>query len=434
VGRQGHTVATFGLMSLVGCGLPPTAVDPASGFLNDPAFARAEMIASLVNPDNGYSSLRLAHYATGSAGDWDRLPEWNPLAEPIAAGELDTPGGASPDQLSSRAAPLALPPSVRSLDDPALVALGQAAFERYPMQLAQFLSVALTSRAAAAQYGLWIDETRGVGGLVRARMADGSGALALTCSSCHASSGAGGMSPGVPNAKLDLGAAILEAQGIPPSFSQDPYAAWGSGRVDVTTAGGTEPARIPDLRPVRWLTYLQQDATLRVRDVTTLAIRIETLIVTSGNEQVRPPRIIALALAAYVESLAASLPSSAAAATASPNGASVFQSACAGCHAPAGLTGPPVALAIIGTDPVLGLSADRGTGSYRVPSLLGVGTRGPLLHDGTLPSVDAMFDPVRVTDAFGQKLHGTGAVSGHAYGLDLPAGDRRDLITYLHSL
>jgi mono/diheme cytochrome c family protein len=432
--RRGHAVAAFGLVSLLGCGLPPSAIDQTSGFLNDPAFGRAEMIASLVNPDNGYSSLRLAHYATGQAGDWDRLPEWNPSAEPIAAGELDAPGGASPDQLSSQAAPLTPPPAVRSLDDPALVALGQAAFERYPMQLSQYLSVALTSRAAAAQYGLWIDETRGVGGLVRARMADGSGALALTCSSCHASNGAGGISPGVPNAQLDLGAAILEAQGIPPAFSQDPHAVWGPGRVDVTTAAGTEPARIPDLRPVRWLTYLQQDATLRVRDVTTLAIRIETLILTAGNEQVRPPRIIALALAAYIDSLAASLPSSDDAAAASPPGASVFQSSCAGCHTPPELTGPPVPLAIIGTDPVFGLSADRGTGSYRVPSLHGVGTRGPLLHDGTLPSVDAMFDPARVTDAFTGKLHGIGAVPGHTYGLDLPDGDRRDLVTYLHSL
>lgn len=429
--RHGHAVATFGLVSLLGCGLPPSAVDQASGFLNDPAFARAEMIASLVNADNGYSSLRLAHYATGSAGDWDRLPEWNPPAEPIAADELDASGGASPEDLSPRAVPLTLPTSIRALDDPALLALGQAAFERYPMQLAQYLSVAMTSRAAASRYGLWIDETRGVGGLVRARMADGSGALALTCSSCHAS---GGTSPGVPNAGLDLGAAILEAEGIPPAFSQDPIASWGPGRVDVTTAAGIEPARIPDLRPVRWLTYLQQDATLRALDVTTLAIRIETLIVTSGNEQVRPPRIIALALAAYIDSLAASLPPSEAATAASPNGASLFQSTCAGCHAPPGLTGPPVPLAVIGTDPDFGLSADRGTGSYRVPSLHGVETRGPLLHDGTLPSVDAMFDPARVTDAFTERLHGTGAVPGHAYGLDLPDGDRRDLVTYLHSL
>jgi len=268
-------------------------------------------------------------------------------------------------------------------------------------------------------------------------MADGSGALALTCASCHtvrALDGGGGVSPGVPNAALDLGAAILEAQGIPGSASQDPHAVWGPGRVDVTTASGTEPARIADLRPVRWLSYLQQDATLRARNVTTLAIRIETLIVTAGNEAVRPPRIVALALAAYVDSLATALPAPEDAAVLSPHGASVFRATCAGCHAPPAFTGEPVPLAIIGTDPVLGLSADRGTGTYRVPSLHGVGTRGPLLHDGTVPSVDALFDPSRVTAAFAQKLHGTGSVPGHAYGLDLADGDRRDLITYLHSL
>ena len=431
-------LAAFGPLLLFGCGVAPTAVDATGAYLNDPAYARAEMTASLVNPDNGYSALRLARYASGDARDWDRLPEWNPPAESIEAAELDAPGGASPVQLSSGAAPLALPSSVRSADDPALIALGKAAFGHYPTQLAQYLSVALTSRAAAARYGLWIDDAGGgvVGGLVRARMADGSGALALTCSSCHTAAAAdGGASPpGVPNARLDLGAAMLAAQGIPAPASQDPHAVWGPGRVDVTTAAGTEPARIPDLRPVRWLGYLQQDATLRARDLTTLAIRIETLIVTAGNQSVRPPRIVALALAAYVDSLASSLPSPDDAAAASPNGASLFQARCAGCHAPPAFTGDPVPLSIIATDPVLGLSADRGTGTYRVPSLHGVGTRGPLLHDGTVPSVDAMFDPARVTQAFAQKLHGAGPVPGHTYGLDLTDGERRDLITYVEAL
>src|SRR4029077_3934848 len=121
-----------------------------------------------------------------------------------------------------------------------------------------------------------------------------------TCSSCHAAADAGGaVAPGVPNARLDLGAAILAAQGraaalsqdthaslgapipaargIPAGLWQDPPAAWAPGRLDVTTATGTEPARIPDLRPVRFLSYLQQDATVRARDLTTLAIRIATL-------------------------------------------------------------------------------------------------------------------------------------------------------------
>jgi hypothetical protein len=232
-----------------------------------------------------------------------------------------------------------------------------------------------------------------------------------------------------------LGAAILDAQGLagaPPSVSA--IASWGPGRVDVTTTAGTEPARIADLRPVRFLTYLQQDATVRAQDIVALAIRIETLIITSNEESVRPPRLIALALAAYVTSLADSLASLEAAAGASPRGADVFASACTGCHAPPRLTGDPVPLGVIGTDPTLGLSSSRGTGSYRVPSLHGVGTRGPLLHDGTLASVDAMFDPARLSPDFAGGLHGSGPVEGHRFGLELSSDDRDALLGYLHAL
>ncbi len=112
----------------------------------------------------------------------------------------------------------------------------------------------------------------------------------------------------------------------------------------------------------------------------------------------------------------------------------MFAAECAGCHVPPALTGAPVPLAIIGTDPTLGLSRVRGTGDYRVPSLHGVGSRGPLLHDGTVPSIDAMFDPARPTASFTGKLHGHGAVPGHLFGLDLSAGDRAALVDYLRSL
>jgi hypothetical protein len=327
-----------------------------------------------------------------------------------------------------------LPASVTSEDDPALVALGEAAFSRYPMQLSPYLSVALGSREAAARYGLWVDDAIGVGGLVRARMADGTGAVALTCSTCHAAISGGRISPGLPNATLDIGAAILDARGEVVALSQDPIAAWGPGRIDVTTTTGLEPARIPDLRPARWLTYLQQDATVRAQDPIALAIRIETLIVTSGEAVLRPPRVVALGLAAYLRALGAALPLVEAAASASARGAVVFSIACAACHVPPRLTGPPVALAIVGTDPTLGVSADRGTGAYRVPSLRGVGSRGPLLHDGTIPSVDALFDPTRLTGGFSQRLHGSGPVAGHAFGLDLADADRRALTDYLGAL
>jgi cytochrome c5 len=404
-------------------------------YLDDAAFRRTELVASLVNPDNGYSQLRLAHYASGDAKDWDGLAEWNPAVEPIAASELDAPDGASTTSLSASAASLELPSGITSADDPRLLALGATAFTRYPVQLAPYLDVALTSRASAAHYGLWVDEGLGVGGLTRTRMADGTVAVALTCSTCHAAPSGTGIAMGLANASFDLGAALLDSPlGCAAPGAAAAIAAWGPGRLDVTTTTGTEPVAIPDLRPVRELTYLHRDATLALRDPTTLAIRIETLIITSQAQVVRPPRIVALALAQYILSLAKSLPSAAAASVASPQGARVFAASCSRCHSPPGFTGAPVPLAIVGTDPTLGLSAVRGTGTYRVPSLRGVGTRGPLLHDGTVPSIDVMFDPARTTAAFTERLHGSGAVPGHLFGLDLADSDRTALIAYLRAL
>jgi len=428
--RYGLLVILLG----VACG---QAAQPAPSvpYLVDPGFRRAELVGSLVNPANGYSALRLAHYESGDAADWSRLPEWNPAVETISATELDAPGGASADLMSATAAALGLP-SVTSVDDPALLALGEAAFARYPTQLVPYFSVGLASRDAATRYGLWVDDARGVGGLVRARMADGSVALAVTCSTCHARRASdGAWSAGLPNADLDLGSAMLTADGslLDPKFASA-AAFWGPGRLDVTTSTGTEPARIPDLRPVRWLTYLQQDATVRARDLTALAIRIETLIITSNEQAVRPPRIVALALAAYVSSLADTLPSEESAATSWPHGATLFASQCTACHTLPALTGEPVPIATIGTDPVLGMSPVRGTGRYRVPSLHGVGTRGPLLHDGTVDGLDAMFDPARLDASYTGRLHGTGAVPGHPFGLDLSPPDRAALIEYLGAL
>ncbi len=425
-----------GLAWVASCGREPLPNEgPLAAYLDDPTYARAALVASLVNPANGYSQLRLAHYATGKAGDWDGLPEWNPPAERIAASELGRPDGAPTDRLGPDAFPLRLPNTTPSEDDPALIALGEAAFFGYPMQIVPALRVALASPENAARYGLWVDASRGVGGLVRAQMADGSVALAATCATCHARRGADGtISAGLPTSSLDLGAAILTDEGLPPGISGDPRASWGPGRVDVTTETGVEPVRIADLRPVRWLSYLQQDATVRARDVVALAIRIETLIITSSAGTVRPARVLALALAAYVRSLASTLPPLESANATSPRGAAVFAAQCARCHVPPALSGPPVALDLVGTDPTIGLSADRGTGTYRVPSLHGVGDRGPLLHDGTVPSLEALFDPGRQASSYPSRLHGGGAVPGHPFGLDLVTADRDALVAFLRAL
>jgi mono/diheme cytochrome c family protein len=332
------------------------STEPAgdTGYLDDSGFRRQALVASLVEPNNAYSQLRLARY--GVDGGWDALPEWNP-----SVAIADEP-----------AQPLVL------LGD--LQELGEQAFSRYPVQL-----------WARAPVGLWSDTERG-DGLVRVELATGT-FTAATCATCHATVRDGVFVAGLANASLDLG--------------------WGPGRLDVSTNDGHEPVRIPDLRPVRWLTYLHADATVRQPDIVALAIRIETLIITSHSEVVRPPRVVALALATYLWSLAPDDPL--------PSPPTQFVETCGGCHAGDGLTGAPVPLDVVGTDPVVGMSSDRGTGMYRVPSLRGVRDRALLFHDGSIDSLDALLDPARTTP-------------GHRFGMQLSTDDRATIIAYLRTL
>ncbi len=258
--------------------------------------------------------------------------------------------------------------------------------------------------------------------------------FAFTCSTCHAASRAGSLVIGLGNDQLDLGRLTVEASVDPDPTVAARLLTWGPGRLDVTTDDGLEPVRIADVRPTAWLGYLQADATVKVADVSTIAIRLETLIVTSHGLADRPPRAVALGLAMYLEALAASLPDAAPTTDAATRGAALFQATCTGCHTPTSLTGPPVPLGTIATNPILGLSLDRGTGTYRVPSLHGVGARHELLHDASLPSLDAMFDPARTQPAYTGGRLGPGPVPGHTFGLDLGADDRADLVAYLSTL
>ena len=52
----------------------------------------------------------------------------------------------------------------------------------------------------------------------------------------------------------------------------------------------------------------------------------------------------------------------------------------------------------VGTDPGLALNTRKGTGYYKVPALTGVWYRGHYLHDGSVASLEEMFDPDRLKD------------------------------------
>ena len=441
VRRMKHGALAFALFASglgAGCSAPSSTSSAASEvdlYLNDATARRAELVASLVNPINAYSQLRLAHYDTGDSNDWSRLPESNPRVDVIQASELDAPGGVSVGgAVTSGAAALTLDAAALQGDPAALLALGEAAFFRYPVEVSLPAETATTSRATFASYGFWTDDTHGAGGLVREETPNGASVLAYTCATCHAASRGGSLVIGVGNDTLDLGKLIVDASpGTDPTIAGRALS-WGPGRLDVTTTDGTEPVRIADTRPVQWLGYLHADATVRVNDLTSVAIRLETLIITSHALADRPPRVIALALATYVESLSSTLPLTPSTSPSELHGQALFQSTCTGCHAPPAFTGTPVPLDVVGTNPTIGLSPNRGTGTYAVPSLHGVSTRGPLLHDASLPSLAAMFDPSRTAPSYEGSRLGPGPVPGHLFGLDLSSSDRADLLAYLATL
>jgi hypothetical protein len=404
--------------------------DDRRAYIEDAAFRRGALAASLTTTQNRYAETRLAHYGRTGAGGWEALREWNPAVEPIAASEILAPGGADLQApLGTQAGPLAIASDEHLTDDLAtLVALGRRAFFRYPVQLAAVGGRTITGAQADAT-GLWRDQQAGLGGLVRTAMADGTVRAELTCATCHAAPDAAGrLIAGKPNAALDLGAMI--AAGARGNDARP--LTWGRGRIGVSVGEETAPVRIPDLRPTRWLTHLQADGAVIQRDVVALAIRIETLIITAHDAHLRPPRAVALGLAAYLWSLSANLPpTDAPLTTEAAAGRSIFAAHCERCHGGPGLTGPPRDIRAIGTDPAAGLSADRGTGLYRVPSLRGLATRGPLLHDGSLASPADLLDRARVEAGFARGLHGLGPVPGHLFGLNFDAAERRQVLAYL---
>jgi hypothetical protein len=139
-------------------------------------------------------------------------------------------------------------------------------------------------------------------------------------------------------------------------------------------------------------------------------------------------------------------------------GERIFQrEGCVGCHTPPLYTNNKVTLAqgftppkeepasidiltvSVGTDPGLALSTRKGTGYYKIPSLKGVWYRGHYLHDGSVASLEEMFDPDRLRDSHvpgGYNPPGvqSRAVKGHEFGLKLNAVERDQLIAFLRTL
>lgn len=379
---------------------PPTDLERGATWVADAATRREVLERSLVNPDNGYSALRLERYTEDL---WGALPVWNPRARPVVVGDLGQPVP-TPDA-GWRPIGLDVP-----WEDAALADLGARVFTDYPAQVEPALWVALTDADAPARFGLWIDGDR-VGGLVWAETPGGV-QLAFSCASCHAVFGDDGPRLGAPNHAFDYGA-LLDASrgGVHTSASR-----WGPGRVDVTPDDVANPTVIADLRAVRFAERLNRAATLD-NDLMALTARLETAVITNSGQAVRPPRELVFALAWYLWSLGDDLAELDEAAPA----AALYRRECGGCHLPPGLAGPPIALAEVGTDPTVGESPWRGTGAYQTPSLRGVVDRARLLAAGGVDSLEALLDPQRTE-------------GGHRYGQTLDDAERELLLALLRGL
>jgi hypothetical protein len=140
------------------------------------------------------------------------------------------------------------------------------------------------------------------------------------------------------------------------------------------------------------------------------------------------------------------------------HGEQVFRrEGCVNCHTPPNYTNGRLTLAdgwqpppdhpnrgdilpvSVGTDPGLSLRTRKGTGLYKIPSLRGVWYRPRLLHDGSLASLEEMFDRARLRPEYvsrGWNPPGTTtrAINGHTFGLALDQDDKAALLAFLRSL
>jgi hypothetical protein len=93
----------------------------------------------------------------------------------------------------------------------------------------------------------------------------------------------------------------------------------------------------------------------------------------------------------------------------------------------------------VGTDQDWPWARVRGPVITRCPSLKGVWYRGHYLHDGSVASLEEMFDPDRLKEThkpggWSQPGIETRAIKGHEFGLRLSAEERIELIAFLRTL
>ncbi|MGE0402900.1 MAG: c-type cytochrome [Kofleriaceae bacterium] len=390
----------------------------APAFLGDTGARRAALEAALTNPANMYSRIRLAAYGLGDRG-WDLLPVWNPRSLPVDAAQTPALARGEIPELPSDRQPLW--DGVTPTTMPAWIALGRRVFFEYPMRAEIFMEYALTRPELAAEVGVQRTKTGDVPGLVVFANVDGETRVGITCAICHSNLKDGEVLAGQARRSFDYGKLRVTFDRVHGTLRSEDEATrmlqWGPGRADVTEDDDEDPVAIPDLWGLREQRWLTQAGTIRHDSPLALAIRQETQLTDSNHARVRPPRELAWALAMYIYSLKPP----AKPAVAQTKGAALFAENCARCHANAAYGGNTVSATSIGTDPALATGKGRGTGKYRVPTLLDVKNGAPYLHHGAVASLDELLSPDREEP-------------GHKPGTKLSADDRAALIAFLETL
>ncbi len=382
-------IAMLILVGLTACGgavepaLPAAdqLVEDADRFLEDRRYRRDALEASLWRPELPYASTRLQAYGL-EAGGWDALP---------ASVGLDL----VPEQT---------PTSRHEWE-----ALGERVFWELPMRWDGYLAWVAQRPDLWDELGFQTDERGALRGVVTFTDTRGVQRTGVTCGACH---GAGGVA-GRPNRELDLGRAralFLAERGLPTA----PFDGWGPGRVDVTDDGVDDPLTYPYLFGLGQQRHMNRSAAIDIDgNPAAVAIRFETQYIEGHSFGGRPDRRLPLALAIFVLSLGADVPQP----DMTAPDAAVFARSCGGCHAPdQGLSGGLVPAELLTSDPVAAASAKRGTGYYKVPSLLGQADGGPYLHNGGAASFADLLD------------------AGHPLGQTLNPGDRAAVLRFLSTL
>ncbi len=230
--------------------------------------------------------------------------------------------------------------------------------------------------------------------------------------------------------------------------------------------------KIPDLMNLRYNRYLDATGTHRLRGPEDLA-RYAALVTGADPMEFGPHRILTeaqrrvrfrhadevlYAIGKYLMSIEPPKNPDVASRDVLARGETIFRrEGCDGCHAPPNYTTGKLSLAegfvppadhpnrddivarTVGTDPDTALKTRKGTGFYKIPSLRGLWYRRSLLHDGSVTSLEELFDAGRLDPAYQPKgWNPPGvekrAVKGHTFGLSLAPAEKEALLAFLRSL